>query len=569
MINPAQSVYDIAGVCAAHEIANIIISPGSRSAPLTLAFARHPRLTCRVAVDERSAAFIGLGIAQQTNRPVALVCTSGTAALNYAPAVAEAFYQGIPLVVFTADRPPEWIDQYDGQTIVQRNLYGANCLAYFELPVETRHPDARWQADRLVSEAIQLSQVPRPGPVHINVPLREPLYPEREIQYSSEHQVVREDTAKRHLSEETWNHLVSSWQTHDRKLLVGGQMLPGRDGGAALNNFLPRNDVVLFADITSNCLGTAAVRHFDMALGSDSETFLANCVPDLLVTFGGPVVSKYLKLWLRKFKAREHWHLQTGAPRRDPFQSLTRVVDTAPADFFDELNRRLPPKESVPDSGYRDHWQTLEAAMQEKKEAFLEQAPWSEIGAMQRILHVLPKQGILHLGNSIIVRLANFLSLHPDRACPIFSNRGTSGIDGTLSTAVGSAYSTERMTTILLGDLAFFYDRNALWQEHLPGNLRIILFNNYGGGIFRSLDGSRDLPELERYFEVTHKLSAKNLSLDHDVHYEFCDSMATLDLALDTFFRPTGRPALLELGFDRFLNAETFLNFKAMLREIK
>ena len=186
-----QSILNIAEICSQKNISDIIISPGSRSAPLTLAFLRHPKLTCRTIVDERSAAFIALGLAQQTERPVGLVCTSGTAGLNYGPAVAEAYYQQIPLLVFTADRPPEWIDQNDGQTIHQGEMYGKHCCGYFELPVDDTHPDAKWHSERIISEAINKSLWPIPGPVHVNVPLREPLYPKSDFEYQNDPKISK------------------------------------------------------------------------------------------------------------------------------------------------------------------------------------------------------------------------------------------------------------------------------------------------------------------------------------------------------------------------------------------
>ncbi|MBC8082789.1 MAG: 2-succinyl-5-enolpyruvyl-6-hydroxy-3-cyclohexene-1-carboxylic-acid synthase, partial [Hymenobacter sp.] len=183
-----QAIHNIAEICARHGITDVVLSPGSRSAPLTLAFARHPALTVRVVPDERAAAFIALGMAQAQRRVVVLVCTSGTAGLNYAPAVAEAYFQQIPLVIFTADRPPEWIDQLDGQTVRQHNLYGAHAKGAFEFPVDTSHADAKWHSARLINEAINLAQAAPAGPVQVNVPLREPFYPKagEEIRYEQD-----------------------------------------------------------------------------------------------------------------------------------------------------------------------------------------------------------------------------------------------------------------------------------------------------------------------------------------------------------------------------------------------
>ena len=198
-LNFMQAVYNIAEICARHGITDVVLSPGSRSAPLTLAFARHPAFAGRVRVvpDERAAAFIALGMAQATRRPVVLVCTSGSAGLNYAPAVAEAFFQQIPLLILTADRPPEWIDQLDGQTIRQQDLYGRHAKGTFDFPVDTTHPDAKWFSERIINEAINLSQAAPAGPVQVNVPLREPFYPKagEEMKYEQDVSIFSERAA--------------------------------------------------------------------------------------------------------------------------------------------------------------------------------------------------------------------------------------------------------------------------------------------------------------------------------------------------------------------------------------
>ena len=190
-----QPVVNIAEICARKGVENVVLSPGSRCAPLTIAFARHPKLTVRTVSDERAAAFIALGMAQTTGKPTVLICTSGTAALNYAPAVAEAFFLQVPLLVLTADRPPEWIDQLDGQTIRQQQVYGQHIKRSFDFPVALENPDAVWHTERMVSEALNEAVAYPAGPVHINVPLREPFYPAdgENLQYGTEVKVIEED----------------------------------------------------------------------------------------------------------------------------------------------------------------------------------------------------------------------------------------------------------------------------------------------------------------------------------------------------------------------------------------
>ncbi len=444
-------VVEIAEICARKHVKHFVLSPGSRSAPLTLAFLRHPELSCRMVVDERAAGFVALGLAQQLAEPVGLVCTSGTAALNYAPAVTEAFYQEVPLLVFTADRPPEWIDQNDGQTIHQHNLYGDHCRAFIDLPVDDSHPDARWQIQRSISEAINLTRWPVSGPVHINVPLREPLYPESKFVYPERHRVVSVAPVRTELAGETWNQLLEVWRRSKKRLIVAGLHRPDPELAHHLGSFAHLG-AVLLADVTSNCHVPQEIHKFDAILGA-SPSVLQELAPDLLVTLGGPVVSKNLKLFLRKFKPQAHWQLQPHARCIDPFQSLTQIIPTSPAYFFSELSRRLSgdvEKAQVAESeAYVAGWQALASRAEKVLSTVLNEFPDCELSAMERILRHLPAGSNLQLGNSSIVRWANLLGFPDAQNCTVNSNRGTSGIDGTVSTAVGAALATARLTTLV------------------------------------------------------------------------------------------------------------------------
>ncbi|MFQ5603887.1 MAG: 2-succinyl-5-enolpyruvyl-6-hydroxy-3-cyclohexene-1-carboxylic-acid synthase [bacterium] len=574
MTNFKPSIVQIAEICARNGVSNFIISAGSRSAPLTLAFVRHPNLTCRTVVDERSAAFIALGLAQQLEKPVGLVCTSGTAVLNYAPAVAEAFYQQIPLLVFTADRPPEWIDQNDNQTIHQREVFRPHCRGSFELPVDTSHPDARWHSERIISEAIHLSLQPVAGPVHINVPLREPLYPDSEFNYHEDCKTIFPTPATRVLEDAVWSELMTVWQTASRRLILGGLNKPSPALADALTALQQDEQSVFIGDVTSNLHGVQKVFFSDFITGTDSESLLHELAPELLVSFGGPVVSKNLKSFLRRFKPQNHWHIQTDFRFIDTFQSLTRVVPVSPEYFFTnlaglaDLNKSDKKTQTTPNlNTFFGVWSKLDHRARQAFKTFLQHLPHCEFSVMNLLLRSLPSSSQVQLGNSFIVRLANFLGLEPTSKIRVNSNRGTSGIDGTLSTAVGAALATEDLTTAIIGDLAFFYDRNALWHRYLPSNLRIVVINNQGGGIFRILDGARDLPELAEHFEVEHGLTAKNTAQDHGLNYLACDSLATLERTLKEIFSPAEKPAILEILTDKKVNTDTFLQFKSMMKE--
>jgi 2-succinyl-5-enolpyruvyl-6-hydroxy-3-cyclohexene-1-carboxylate synthase len=297
-MSPIQAVFNIAEICAQHGITDVVLSPGSRSAPLTLAFARHPayRGKLRVVPDERAAAFIGLGLAQATRRPVVLVCTSGTAGLNYAPAVAEAFFQQIPLLVLTADRPPEWIDQLDGQTIRQRNLYGAHAKGTFDFPADTAHADAKWHAERVINEAINLTLAGPAGPVHVNVPLREPFYPKagEEVTYEQAVKIIHDDHSNTILPPAEILALRRQLRDAGRVLVVAGQQSENPTLTAALYEFAEARQVPVVADSIANVGDVPAVRRQDIFLAGLSQEQKADLRPDLLITFGQSLISKAL-----------------------------------------------------------------------------------------------------------------------------------------------------------------------------------------------------------------------------------------------------------------------------------
>ena len=561
-----QPIFNIAEICARHGVENVIISPGSRSAPLTVAFSRQPNLCCRVVMDERAAGFIALGLAQQTQTPVALVCTSGTAGLNYAPAVTEAFYQRIPLLIFTADRPPEWIDQQDGQTIRQTNLYGAHVRGSYQLPVDYSHPDAVWHLERLISEAINAARWPVPGPVQINVPLREPLYPPPNLtaRPEPEGKLIRRQPAQAVLSAEEWGELESVWQRAGKKMILGGLHSPDRPLSAALSRLQQDSSVALLADLTANLHPSAmSLHHWDMVLGTKLESTLEALAPDLIVSFGGQIVSKYLKLFLRKYRPAVHWHLDPAGQHIDTFQSLTRIIPTKPAYFIACLADR---NFSGP-APYGQSWQKQEAKAQKMLAAFLADVPFGEFRAVHEVMQALPDFSQLQLSNSMPVRYANFIGL-PGRPIQVNANRGTSGIDGVLSTTVGAALAGHQLTTLITGDLAFFYDRNALWHNQVPPNLRVVLLNNHGGGIFNLIDGPNNLPadELSTYFETPHPLTARNTAADHRCTYFHCATAEQLQAQLPAFFNPNLGPAILEIETDGATNTKVFQQFKEMIR---
>ncbi len=567
MTNEKQNVSTIAEQCFRHGVQQAVISPGSRSAPISLAFLRHQKIKCKTIVDERSAGFFALGMAQQLGKPVVLICTSGSALLNYAPAVAEAFYQKIPLIIFSADRPAEWIGQNDGQTIQQKNVFNGNSLGFFEIPVEDLHKDVSWHIERIVSDAINLSQSPPPGPVHVNVPLREPLYPKADLKYP-EVKTIQVAKTEATFSEETWTELLNTWEGSKKKLLVAGLNKIDANLASSLNELQQKCGSPILADSTANLNSISTIKYSDMTLWSGSDEMKQKLAPELLISFGGPVVSKSLKLFLRRYKPKAHWHLQAETISIDSFKALTKILPVTANYFFRELNKKLDMRKGKESQEYLESWIEKDMQTSDVLSTFFLETGFSELKAMQLILSELPQRCNLQLGNSSIVRHANFVSI-AGAGISVNSNRGTNGIDGTVSTAVGAASVLQVPTVLITGDLAFFYDRNGLWHNELPANLKIIVFNNRGGGIFRNLDGPAQLPELEANFEVEHNLTAESTAVDHGLEYFAARSEHEIKDSLVRFFENDEKPALLEIHFDKYKNAEYFLKFKEMMREIR
>lgn len=562
-----QAVYNIAEICARHGITDVVLSPGSRSAPLTLAFARHPELNVRVVPDERAAAFIGLGLAQAQRRAVALVCTSGTAGLNYAPAVAEAFFQQIPLVVFTADRPPEWIDQLDGQTIRQRNLYGAHAKGAFDFPADTTHPDAKWHSARIVNEAINLAQAAPAGPVQVNVPLREPFYPKagEGITYEAV-RITHDHDSNNTLAPAEILELRQQLRTAGRIVVVAGQQPINPGLLAALHEFAQARQVAVVGDVIANMGEIAAVQRQDVFLVGLSKDDKEALKPDLLITFGQSLISKSLKLFLRDAAPAQHWHLQAAGEAADTFRSLTRVVRVQPAVFFQQLSESTTLGEAP---AATVAWQRADAAAGAFLQKFFSDGtqPFNEFSAFRHALAALPEATALHLANSMAVRYANILGLPPGRQVEVFANRGTSGIDGCNSTAVGAALAQPgRPVVLLTGDVAFFYDRNAFWHNYPTPNLRVVLFNNHGGGIFRLIDGPRQQPELEEFFETRQQLTAENTARDFGLRYFPVSGFAELEAALPVFFAAETGAAILEVFTDSKTNAAFFEEYRSAVK---
>jgi len=568
-----QPIYDIAEICSRKGLSNAVLCPGSRCAPLTIAFARHAKITTRTFSDERSAGFIALGIAQQTKTATILLCTSGTAAYNFAPAVAEAYFSHIPMLIVTADRPAEWIAQQDGQTIHQQEIFGKHVKKSFQLPQEYEHADSLWAINRIINEAVNISHQEPCGPVHINAPFREPLYPEQreEITYSNPVRIIEEQASTFALSEEQKKLIKERWPAYRNILVVSGQNDFDDLTIHALNHFQEEHSVPVVGDILSNLHPLQkVVRHGDMFLGQAPSEIKKSLRPDLLITLGKSVISKNLKLFLRTHAPKEHWHIQPAGNITDTFQTLTHYFQATPVSFFNFLNsiKRSENFDYQRQKNYAKLWEVEERRSTRMLDSFFSQEKFGELELVNEIVQHLPQPCNLHLANSMSVRYANFIGLAAtQKNISVFANRGTSGIDGCSSTLVGHSLSSTIPNILITGDLAFFYDRNAFWHNYPLPNLRIVLLNNHGGIIFKIIDGPAALPEADDFFVTRQKLNAQKLCEEFEFDYIKLDSKRKVKNLLKDFFEFDGRTKVMELETDIALNKDIFDNFKRQIKK--
>ena len=568
-----QPIIDLAHICYEHGIRHVVLSPGSRSAALTLAFSRHEGFKMYPVMDERSAGFIALGIAQQLGTPVILLCTSGSAAYNLAPAVTEAFFQQIPLLILTADRPKEWIHQHDGQTIYQSELYGKHVKKFFEFSADYSNSDVAWSVNRITNNAVNLAAEIPFGPVHINIPIREPFYPsgDETMIRSEQIRIIKRMPVEVSLSTEVWHELLNEWDDASKILIVGGQHPKSDRLNKALSQISEELDVPVVGDSIANLCGSDQfIYHQDLILLSGDSAELA---PDLLITYGLSLISKELKTFLRKNPATVHWHIGQDESWTDPLQTVTRQLAVSSEYFFENLFEKIDYQlfvqnsDSENDSSYLAAWLAKSAIARVILENNLSNlTELTDLTAIDFIIKSLNFEHQLHIGNSMPIRYVNVLG----KSCgvnAVFCNRGTSGIDGSVSTALGAAIVNNMPTVLIVGDVSFLYDRNGLLINFLPPNVKIIVLNNAGGNIFRMIDGPAKLPELGNFFETSHTYNAKRTAEDSGLLYMPIDNLKSLTDNLPSFLDHLNA-GIMEIFTDPSQNTLVWKELKSRMRDL-
>ena len=569
-------------LCERYGIERVVICAGSRNAPLTNGFVNHTFFKTYSVVDERAAAFFALGIAQQLKKPVTIVCTSGSALLNFYPAIAEAYYSDIPLVVISADRMPHRIDIGDGQTIRQTGVFEPNLEAAAVLKPDVIHATAtilenpmqkllpkkaskqdvediqkehQQHNEEEIARVLQQSILVQ-GPVHLNIPMEEPLY-------GMTDQLIPLAESKSNITASypipnDFDKLKNIWHRAAKKWVIIGQQAPGELSQNLIDQLCEDPTAVVFTETTSNISHPRLINSIDtlMAPLEQSEgRFDEQIAPELLLSFGGMVVSKKIKFFLRKYRPQNHWHVDVKKAY-NTYYCLDRIIKTKPQKFLEALYSKPFEKSNSPFQA-----EVLKIYNDFKSQGldYLSRLPFSDLSVFQFLSQNLPSSIQIQLANSSSIRYAQLFDWARD--IEFYCNRGTSGIDGSTATAVGASQVNQLPTVLITGDLSFFYDVNGLWNKAIPNNFKIILINNQGGGIFRILPGTKDTPNYDRYFETIHTRDAKYIAKAFNLGYQKLNSHRGLKRKFSRFLKANHKPQILEIQTPRKQNDSVLLDY--------
>jgi 2-succinyl-5-enolpyruvyl-6-hydroxy-3-cyclohexene-1-carboxylate synthase len=466
------------------------------------------------------------------------------------------------LVVLTADRPTEWINQGDGQTIVQSNVFGKHVRYSANFSEHAQTSTEQWYIQREISTAFAEGASHWKGPIHFNIAFNEPLY-KTEAFKKHPFKKITLVHSRFQFSNPQQQATINALGL-PKKMVICGQLNEDPALLEQLKIFATDSSVVVLVENTSNLVDPKFVHCIDRTLNSIDELLEADYAPDLLITIGGAVVSKKIKAFIRKHKPKEHWKIGFEFPYMDTYQALTHSFQAEPFHFFNALNDLNYTKNI---SNYGSKWKQLDYLIQDKMPAFFEKCAFADISTFEIVLDYLPENCQLHLANSSVVRYAQLFD--PIKSITYWSNRGTSGIDGSSSTAVGAAHANpEKLHVLITGDVSFFYDSNAFWNHYLTQNLRIILINNAGGGIFKIIAGPDTSKQSNEYFVAQHHHTAEGICQAFNMHYSSVDTLEGLAEKMSDFYTYStdNRPKLLEIFTPSELNPEALNDFFHQLK---
>lgn len=549
MYSVHQNVQILIALLKKYEIRDLVISAGTRHIPLIFSVEEDKFFNCYSIVDERSASFFALGLIEKLKRPVAIICTSGTSTANYVSAVNEAFYQHLPLVVLTSDRHPYYLNQQENQMIPQVGLYKDVCKKAVNLPIVRDSKDF-WYCSKLVNEALLELNHRQAGPVHINFPIDD-NYPVEQgtfkFEISELPDVVKIDRLMLEDSVAKWKQ--KSEELKQAKILIiygqHGKLSP--DIKAAFDSFCEKYNCMVSVDHLSNLKGKYCLDTY--VLGSLlSSNELKNICPDIVITMNGNSITPLKAKLLGISGAFKHWHVSKEGFVSDVFRCQTDIIECKPSTFFSKFSCLA---NSTSSHSYFQKWTSLQ-----NLKIDLSNQPckieYSSVYSVQQMLANIPKDSLLHISNSNNIRIASYFSI--DESIEVFCNRGTCGIDGSMSSFIGQASLNEGLAFLMIGDLSFFYDMNALWNGYISKNVRILVNNNSGGALFHSsyYKQVKTFPNIDRHIAAAHKTSVRGWAESRGFRYFAASSKEAFDIAMKEFIKTDSmQPIIIEAFTDK------------------
>ncbi|PSM51677.1 2-succinyl-5-enolpyruvyl-6-hydroxy-3-cyclohexene-1-carboxylate synthase [Campylobacter blaseri] len=552
MISDKKQATLLVGLLRAYDIKDVVISSGSRNGPFIHTFSGCDFFDCKTIVDERSAGYFALGLARASKKPVVLVCSSGTATLNYAPSIAEAYYQKVPLIVITADRPNYYISQMENQCLNQDGIYNNFILKSVVLPLQD-DDKALWYSRRKINELLSLA-ILKNSPVHFNVPFEEPLHNLINEPLSVQNRVnLARIDAK--LDENELAKFRDNLNKSSKILIIAGQNLQEKSF-ESLKEFAKNTNAIILGEHLANLeKNDNTIWQVDLVVAKILNTTPNEFKPDLLITFEGQVISKNIKKYLKTFKPKFHYHISNDDNNFiDTYEALSDVLPLSVSCFFRQIKEF-----KKDDKSYLEIWKKTANLVEKTYQNYLKELPFCDMSVYSEISKMLPKNSIVHLGNSSPIR---YMILNkPKDGCKYLSNRGVSGIDGSFSSAVGYASKDEKINTVILGDLSFLYDSNAMWNGYLKENLKIILVNNGGGNIFGFLEQLENSPSYEKHFFAKHNIEASGFAKTFGLSYAKATNLQELKENLYKMYNcKCEKPQILEVFTNPNLNTKSYKN---------
>lgn len=545
---------ELINLLEARHVNTAVVSPGSRNAPLINAVMASDKITTEVVIDERSAAFIALGFAVISKSPVALICTSGSALLNYAPAIAEAFYRKVPLIIISADRPEEWIDQDDSQTI--RQPYSLNNYVWrsYDIPwVDNK--SYRWFANRIFNEALLFS-IKKSLPVHINIQIQNPASLPADFP-KEESRVIDLISPEPRLTVTDFRKLGMEIKSPTRIMVICGFSAPDKALNQALMKLARLSNVVVLTETIANLHGKDFINSIDVTLNALPEKY-ESYLPDVVITFGGALVSRHIKALLRKNPPHEHWHIGSDDHLIDCLTAITRQIDVSPTHFFQGLASALQPYSA--ESDYSDIWSILKDKANSILQSTVAHAPWCDLKCFATLLPLIPRRWNVQFSNGTPIRYAQMYGDKQYHRCDC--NRGVSGIDGCTSTAIGASLAYPNDVTLLItGDMSMQYDIGSLASNCITPQLKIVVIDNGGGAIFHFIDSTREMPVKDKVFSSPMMLPLKDLATAYKFAYYRADDSTSLRETFALFAAESTRPALLHISTSGILSADILHKF--------